>query len=73
MGTRLAIPPGTKKPALSSVGSMVWDAFVRYGGYLVDRTGGFAMYAEPTTVSSSQMSPLVSDLSKIIPYLRVVS
>jgi hypothetical protein len=73
MGTRLAIPPGTKKPALSSVGSMVWDAFARYGGYLVDRTGGFAVFAEPNTVSSGQMSPLVSDLAKIIPYLRVVS
>jgi hypothetical protein len=75
MGTRLAIPPGTPKPALSPIGSMVWDAFVRYGGYVVDRTGGFAIFGEPNTVSPGAVAGLVrgsSDLRQIVPALQVV-
>jgi hypothetical protein len=80
MGTHLGIPKSTAKPAgLSSIGSMVFDAFQNYGGYLLDRTGGFAIFAEPNTVSPSQVDPLRaywnsggSDLQKIIPLLQVV-
>jgi hypothetical protein len=80
MGSRIGIPPGTPKPAgLSRIGSMVWDAFSQYGGYLVDRTGGFALFADPKSVSESDVDPLHawwdggSDLQQIIPRLQVVS
>jgi hypothetical protein len=80
MGTRIGIPRGTPKPAgLSRIGSMVWDAFTQYGGYLVDRTGGFALFADPKSVSQSDVDPLHawwdggSDLQLIIPRLQVVA
>jgi hypothetical protein len=74
MGTRLGIPRGTPKPPLSPIGSMVWDAFARYGGFVLDRADSFALYAEPNTVSPGQVGPLNnSDLRKVVAALQVVS
>jgi hypothetical protein len=81
MGSRLAIPRTVPKPAgLSPLGSMVWDAFVDYGGYVVDRTGeGLALCAEAVRVSAADVAPLrtwwdgpPSDLEQIVPVLTVV-
>jgi hypothetical protein len=75
MGSRLAIPPTVPKPAsLSPIGSLLWDAFVRYGGYVLDRADSFAIYAEPNTVSAAAVDPLNSgDLAPIVAALEIVT
>jgi hypothetical protein len=79
MGGRLAIPPGTNRPDLSPLGAMVWDAFVTYGGYVVDACGGtFGLYADPRTLSDDDLHPLLgresgkADLDRIVDNLQVV-
>jgi hypothetical protein len=59
---------------------MIWDALVRYGGYVVDRTSdGLALVAEARTVNASVIAPLrtwwtgpPSDLEQIVPVLTIV-
>lgn len=74
-GALLAIPPttrgGTAKPSgMSTMGSMIWDAFTNYGGYVMDRTGGFVIRAhsiqEPgvtATLSSADFSQIMNSAS----------
>jgi hypothetical protein len=80
-GARLGIPAGTSMPGgLSSVGQMVWNAFMRYGGYVVDTSGGNTLYADPNSVPPSAINPLrnagasgQSDLDIIIPHLKIAN
>ena len=81
MGTHVAIPPGTPRPAtLSPAGAMVWDALVTYGGFALDRAPKVTLDADARTVSEADVDPLRntarpggSDLQKILPYLQVVT
>ena len=53
---------------------MVWNAFVTYGGFAVDRAPKVILYADAWTVSEADVDPLRnvllpggSDLQKILP------
>jgi hypothetical protein len=63
-GQRLALPPGLTRPGgFSVMSNMICDAFEIYGGFVMDRTGGFTIRcnarAEPgvgVTLSASDFS-----------------
>lgn len=82
MGSRLGIPSGTAKPSgLSSSGSMVWDALIKYGAYALDQHYGSSpviLYADPRSTADAQIAPMriwwngsADDLDLIMPYVRV--
>lgn len=81
MGTRLAIDPSTPMPDTvdTMLGRALWEAFVRYGGYVVDQCGvtsTFGLYAD-----SNLLAPDINvgvsmadngDLVELTSALRVV-
>lgn len=75
-GSLLAIPAGTPRPpGLSPLGNAIFDAFSRYGAYVVDTTGGSgaaAVVAEPSTPASAT-GPAASDMRAVMPLLRRVT
>lgn len=46
IGSRLGIPWGTAKPALSTQGSMVWDAAMTYGFFVTNQAGNTSLTVE---------------------------
>lgn len=80
-GTRLAIPSSTPKPTnLSPLGSMMWDALVKYGAYVTDQTVGSTGFGvDPNTVPvaltgalNSQPTWTNSDMVKLTKALRTI-
>jgi hypothetical protein len=75
-GERLAIPASTPKPAsLSPLGSMTWDALVRYGAVIVDQVGGNAatFYMDNVSTTAAQASQLQADATTLVTSLHVAS
>ena len=75
-GERLAIPASTPKPAsLSPLGSMTWDALVRYGAIIVDQVGGNAatFYMDNVSTNAAQASQLQTDATTLVTALHVAS
>ena len=83
-GSKIGIPPNTAKPAgLSPMGSMIFDAFQQYGGYVGDYVGGGhpSIAAEYLTTTETSFATFdnpwrsgangVADYQKIVPLLRV--
>lgn len=69
-GAVLAIPPpsrgGPAKPStLSTMGSMMWDALTNYGGYVMDRTGGFVFRVNPVQEPGVTATLTTSDFSQV--------
>ena len=75
MGALVALPPDVDVGALglSAEGLMLARAFQDYGGYVVDRSGCFCLYAEPSLEGSSALANLRRDLAVIRPLLRIVT
>jgi hypothetical protein len=80
MGSHLAIPKTAARPAgMSALGNMIFTALQTYGGYVVDRSSGFNLFADAATVPDSTLIPVrrpsstnPSDLQKMMPLIRVV-
>src|SRR6185503_11150797 len=82
MGQLFAIPSSTSIDSLglkSAVGRMVATAAQKYGIYVVDKGGAFAVEAEPSAASLVQPArtgggtPWTSDLTRIVGALSCVS
>jgi hypothetical protein len=83
IGTRLVIPVSATMPSgLSPLGQKVWRAAQKYGLLVVDQSGTPALYADPRTMTGTQIDPLrawwcptncdgTSDLDLIVPQLQV--
>jgi hypothetical protein len=75
-GARLAIPAGTPKPTtLSAVGSVVWDALVRYGALIVDQNTGTAatFYMDNVSTTAAQASQFQADANALVSALHQAS
>jgi len=74
MGTYAAIPAAidVRGLGLSREGVALALAMQRYGVYVVDRSGAFALYAEPS-VHGAQLADLRRDVGVLRGYLRVVT
>jgi hypothetical protein len=81
MGSRLAIPPGTPDPGLTTgLGRMIFKALQVYGGYVVDQSGsGLGLFTDPNSVASSTVDPVRAfwvagggDMAKIMPLIKIV-
>jgi len=74
MGSLIAIPRDVNlgKLHLSSAGMAVARALQRYGGYVVDRSNGLTLYAEPALEGSPRLDALRHDINRLRSELRVV-
>ena len=75
MGSLLAIPPDVDvtRLGLSREGLLLAHALQDYGGYVVDRSDCFCLYAEPTLDGTAALKSMRRDLSTLRTYLRVVA
>lgn len=75
-GLRLGIPPTATKPSgLSVQGSHMWDALMKYGAWVADRSGGkcpILFNADPRSVPKDDITKLHKDLDKIKEHVRVI-
>lgn len=59
MGSRLVVPPTATMPAgLSALGQKIWRAARRYGFLVVDRADSPTLYADPRSMTATQIEPL---------------
>jgi hypothetical protein len=76
-GDRLGIPAGAPKPVgMSLLGSMIWDALVKFGAFDVNTSGGNAAVnfaADPRSVEVEVADAARGDLDRIMPSLRVLT
>jgi hypothetical protein len=75
MGSFAAIPPTVDLGAqgLTPGGLMVARALQGYGAYVVDRSGAFSLYAEPSAATDPLIGQAGQDLGKIRALLRLVT
>ena len=75
MGSLVAIPGSVdvNRLGLTSSGLVVARALQDYGAYVVDRSGAFTFYAEPSTEGSAALRELRRDVAALRAQLRVVT
>jgi hypothetical protein len=73
MGSRLALPASTTTQGLTPGGVLLADTLKNRGGFVVDRSSGLTLYAEPGCAGHPLLAGMRQDLPKLRSMLQLVA